>query len=78
MNTRIVAIGNGIYARERVKEPVLGPYLRVQADRMDDWAKREYGSIYNAYLRLQASCPHQQRDPKGKCYLCGHEIKRIA
>lgn len=29
-------------------------------------------SLMEQYRRLQATCEHIQRDPKGTCYRCGH------
>jgi hypothetical protein len=33
---------------------------------------RRIESLIDQYLRKQAECPHQKRDPRGTCYECGH------
>jgi hypothetical protein len=36
----------------------------------------ERPSLLDQYRKLQASCTHEKRDPRGTCYRCGHrEVK---
>lgn len=51
-STQPVLIGNGLFAQTRVRESLMG-----------------------AYLRIQKSCEHVKRDPRGTCYHCGHRTK---
>ena len=52
---RIVSIGNGLYARTRVRQ-----------------------SLMDQYRKLQTTCPHEKRDPRGMCYRCGQVQKEAA
>jgi hypothetical protein len=49
-SVKIVSIGNGLYARSKVKE-----------------------SLLEQYRKLQATCLHERRDPRGTCYHCGQK-----
>jgi hypothetical protein len=35
-------------------------------------------SLMDQYRKLQANCPHAQRDPRGTCYHCGLTADRLA
>lgn len=37
---------------------------------------RRQMSLLEQYRHLRASCPHEQRDPRGTCYRCGDQGKR--
>jgi hypothetical protein len=51
--------------RECVVTPVfIAPGLAVGTKRTESWL--------DAYRRLQRTCEHKQRDPRGTCYRCGH------
>jgi hypothetical protein len=52
--TKWVAIGNGLYARTKVRL-----------------------SLMEEYRLKQATCAHEQRDPKGTCYACGQREAKV-
>lgn len=33
-------------------------------------------SLFEAYRRIQRTCKHERRDPRGTCYTCGHRMPR--
>ena len=35
-------------------------------------------TILEAYRRLQRTCKHEKRDPRGACYRCGHRMPEAA
>lgn len=50
--------------------------------RCEDLAKfrRPWESLMDAYRRLQLTCDHKERDPRGTCYRCGQrkEVEKCA
>jgi hypothetical protein len=34
-------------------------------------------SIFEAYRRIQRTCKHEKRDPRGTCYQCGDRKEAV-